>query len=93
MKIAYGYDTKPDGKDELIGIVEEAMEQFGVLQKPGEFLVDLVPSLKYVPSWFPGAGFQRKARYYRETLQNMIDVPFNMVQRQLVRPTLSPYPL
>ena len=27
----------------------------------GAFWVEFLPILKYVPSWFPGAGFQRKA--------------------------------
>ncbi|RXW19106.1 hypothetical protein EST38_g6748 [Candolleomyces aberdarensis] len=26
---------------------------------PGRFLVNVFPSLKHVPSWFPGAGFKR----------------------------------
>lgn len=26
---------------------------------PGRFLVETFPFLRYVPEWFPGAGFQR----------------------------------
>ena len=33
---------------------------------PGAFLVDIIPILKYVPEWFPGANFQRKAAMMRK---------------------------
>ena len=89
LNIAYGYETKPDGEDELVSAVWEAMEQFALLHKPGAFLVDLIPALKYIPDWFPGAGFKQKARYFNQTLQRMIDMPFNMVQQQLVCRTLT----
>lgn len=84
LKIAYGYETKV-GHDELVELVDEAMDQFTFLSKPGQYLVDFFPILKYVPSWVPGAGFQRKAAYYRQTLTDMINVPFNLAQKQLAR--------
>ena len=88
LKIAYGYETKT-GHDDLVELVDEAMDQFTYLSKPGLFLVDFIPWLKYVPEWFPGTGFKQTAKYYRETLKKMINVPFNMVQGQLVRSQYS----
>jgi len=41
LKIAYGYDIN-DGSDELINILEEAMDQFSKLFKTSGYLVDYI---------------------------------------------------
>ena len=52
--------------DPYIKTAEEAMKASAELLIPGAFLVDIIPVLKYVPAWFPGAEFQRKAAVMRE---------------------------
>jgi len=47
-------------------------------------MVDLFPSLKYVPEWMPGAGFKTKAKEWRKLSQAMINVPYNMVKEKFV---------
>jgi len=42
-----------------IVIAEEAIEAIAELAIPGASFVDILPILKYVPDWFPGAKFQR----------------------------------
>lgn len=37
--------------------------------------------VKYVPEWFPGADFQRKARVWRQMARDMIEVPFGDVKK------------
>ncbi len=44
----------------------------------------MLPILKYVPEWFPGAGFQRKAREWRVLAQRMVDLPFSGAMRNIV---------
>ena len=64
LRVAYGYDVLPDQQhDPLVTIVEEAMRGFSLVSKPGEFLVDTIPILKYIPSWFPGAQFQKLGKH------------------------------
>jgi hypothetical protein len=41
-------------------------------------------AVRHVPSWMPGAGFQRKAASWRSTLQRMADVPHAFVKRRMV---------
>ena len=42
------------------------------IMRPGNFwLVDVLPILRYIPAWVPGAGFQRVAREGRELLETM----------------------
>lgn len=43
----------------------------------------LTEIVKYVPSWFPGAGFKRKAQAWKKNLENTADIPFDFVKRQM----------
>ena len=81
--LAYGYPVQP-GKDPLVDLVDTAVSQFGQGTDPGAFLVDVIPTLKYVPAWFPGAGWKRTAEMFRQTLTTMADVPYRFVQEQIV---------
>ena len=83
MKIGYGI-TVQESDDPYVAIAEEALKGVAEAGIPGSFLVDLLPILKYVPSWFPGAGFQRKAARWREAINTMAEKPFRHVQEQLV---------
>jgi hypothetical protein len=84
MKIGYGIAVK-ESDDPYILIAEEALSGVAEAGIPGAFLVDLFPILKHVPSWFPGAGFQKKAARWREATHIMADKPFRQVQEQLVQ--------
>lgn len=83
LKIVYGHDTMP-GKDPLVEVVDEAMSQFIHMSRPGAYLVDFLPILRFIPSWFPGGGFKKEAKYNRKTLLDMINMPFSLVQDQMV---------
>ena len=83
MNIAYGIDVQ-ESDDPYISIAEDAMNgatQGGVI---GAFWVNVLPMLKYVPSWFPGAGFQRKVAHWGELVTLMAERPFSFVKEQLV---------
>ena len=84
MKITYGINVR-DSDDPYISIAEEALNGIAEAANPGAFWVDFVPILKYVPSWFPGAGFQKKAARWGEINKAMIENPFHYVKEQMVR--------
>ena len=84
MKIGYGIAIQ-ESDDPYISIAEEVMNGITQAGIPGSFWVDLFPVLKYVPSWFPGAGFQKKAARWREAIHIAADKPFSHVQEQLVQ--------
>ncbi|KAK6969647.1 cytochrome P450 [Favolaschia claudopus] len=44
--------------------------------RPGAYLVDLFPVLKYIPEWLPGASFQKVAREGRELSTKLQTKPF-----------------
>ena len=83
MDIAYGIKVQESG-DHYISIAEEAIRGSEEATIPGAFWVDLFPILAYVPSWFPGAGFQKKAAYWRKVNETLVEKPFRYVQEQLV---------
>ena len=83
MKIGYGIAVQ-ESDDPYISIAEEAINGASGASIPGAFWVDLFPILKYIPSWFPGAGFQKKAAGWRESINTMAEKPFRHVQEQLV---------
>ena len=83
MDITYGIEVQ-ESDDQYISLVEELIDGGNEVSIPGAFLVDLFPILAYVPSWFPGAGFQKKAAHWRKLAETAIEKPFRYVQEQLV---------
>ena len=83
MDIAYGIKVQESG-DRYISLVEDVINGGNEAAIPGAFWVDFFPILAYVPSWFPGAGFQRKAAHWRKLKETMVEKPFCYVQEQLV---------
>lgn len=51
---------------------------------PGAFLVDVIPLLKYVPKWFPGAGWKRKAEEWNALRTIFLQKPFEEVKARMV---------
>ncbi|KAF9067157.1 cytochrome P450 [Rhodocollybia butyracea] len=90
LMMAYGYKTSGNGDDKMVELVDEAMDQFSETVAPNAFLVDAFPILQYVPSWFPGAAWKKKAHHYRKTLQDMLHVPYNWTKSQMAAGTARP---
>ncbi|KAJ2934965.1 hypothetical protein H1R20_g2107, partial [Candolleomyces eurysporus] len=65
VSLAYGIPVKARG-DPHLEFSELSIRTVTEVSTPGSNFVDVLPFLKHIPAWFPGAGFQRKARelYY-----------------------------
>ena len=86
MRLVYG--IKPtDRNDQLFEMANTIVHVGAAMSTPGAFLVDIIPSLKYVPSWLPGAGFARKAATWATQTQSYRDQLFEAGQGSLVRTT------
>ncbi|KAJ6580667.1 cytochrome P450 [Mycena capillaripes] len=83
MDVTYGIGVH-SSDDPYIHIAKEALHGVSVASVPGAFLVDIIPALKYVPEWVPGAGFQRKAREWRKVTRDLMEVPFAEAKRKMV---------
>ncbi|KAF9002580.1 cytochrome P450 [Cyathus striatus] len=89
MRVVYGIDVR-ESDDPYILNVEEVLNGFAEAAIPGRFLVDLIPALKYVPEWFPGAEFKRKAMRWRRVTGDVVVKPFEHVKKNLKAGTATP---
>lgn len=39
--------------------------------------------MKYIPAWFPGAGFKRTAKAWKQNLENVANKPYTFVQQRM----------
>ncbi|PFH46818.1 hypothetical protein AMATHDRAFT_198914 [Amanita thiersii Skay4041] len=89
LDVAYGINVLPVD-DPYLAVSEEAVEGFLKAANPGTFLVDMIPAMKYIPSWFPGAIFQRFASEQRRIVALSQYMPFNFVKEGLANGTAKP---
>ena len=79
-----------NGRDPLVDNVDEAVAQFSAGSLPGAWLVDVMPILRHVPEWVPGANFKRLAREWNRCLNNMIETPYNFTKQQMASGVAPP---
>ena len=85
----YSINVQPYN-DPYVKIAEEGVRAAGELLIPGAFLVDIIPILKYVPEWFPGAKFHGKAAMMREHAARIRNTTFAATEELMVC-DLSPF--
>lgn len=83
LSATYGLEISSK-HDKYITMAEAGLEPVLTALIPGTFLVDVIPALKYVPDWLPGAGFKRKAREWRQLALKMRDTPYEHAKRKVV---------
>ena len=82
--MTYCIDVQPYN-DPYIKIAEEAIAATAEFLIPGAFLIlDVIPILKYVPAWFPGARFQRKAAVMQKHASIMRNTTFAATEEMMV---------
>ena len=84
LKLTYGMNIHEDDDSEYAKVIEIVAAAVAEVGKPGTFLVDLLPFMKFIPAWFPGAGWKRKANYWRKLGAYFVNMPWNTVKEQLV---------
>jgi hypothetical protein len=78
FEIIYGFEFK-SASDAFIQDVTVVAAGFKAAGVPGRFWVEILPVLKYVPHWMPGAGFRRWAIEHREASRRALNNPFQEV--------------
>ncbi|TFK33998.1 cytochrome P450 [Crucibulum laeve] len=82
LKLAYGWSVTGTN-DPFVTSIEEALEVQTQVIRPGRWLVDVFPLLRFVPAWFPGADFKRKAAAYKEQMKTVDEVPYKWAKKQI----------
>jgi hypothetical protein len=83
LETTYGMTVKPS-EDPYVKLAEDMVRDIFVALGERHF-VDLFPVLKYVPKWFPGAGFQRFAVESRKLVERVLEEPVRLTERDMVR--------
>ena len=86
--MTYSINVRPYN-DPFITIVEQAVDAAAELLIAGAFFVDILPMLKYVPAWFPGAKFQRKAAMMRAHSEKIRSATFAATKNMMVLTVIS----
>ncbi|KAJ7937382.1 cytochrome P450 [Mycena leptocephala] len=86
LRISHGYEVK-EVNDPFVQLAEQATEQFSLSTAPGGFMVDLIPALRHVPTWFPFTGWRRKANTWAATLNQLVEQPYSFVKHQMAAGT------
>ncbi|KIK64105.1 hypothetical protein GYMLUDRAFT_40354 [Collybiopsis luxurians FD-317 M1] len=89
LRISHGYEVG-EGADPFVTLADKATEQFALSTSPGGFLVNLIPFLQYIPDWVPGTAFKKTAKEWSATLNEMVDLPYNFVKKQIATGSAEP---
>ncbi|KAF7429015.1 hypothetical protein PC9H_008253 [Pleurotus ostreatus] len=75
IAITYGLEVKPE-HDPNIERADKALVHLKEAAITGNFIVDILPFLKYIPSWMPGASFKAYAERVRPHTVDMRITPY-----------------
>ncbi|KAI0676742.1 cytochrome P450 [Trametes maxima] len=91
LLVVYGYRVTSND-DPFLTLAEECVDILSnrIASGGGIWLVDVLPFLRYLPSWFPGAGFKRNANVWKARMQEFVDKPFELVKTRMEEGTAVP---
>ncbi|CAE6428381.1 unnamed protein product [Rhizoctonia solani] len=89
LSAVYGYEVT-SAHDPLVEVVENALDHLSDAGIPGNFLVNTIPALRYIPEWFPGTKWKQTVKAWRKERDEMVDVPFNWTKQQIASGTAPP---
>jgi hypothetical protein len=58
MRVAYGFDDNQRNETYIHNALS-LISRFTDAATPGRFLVNYIPALRHIPSWFPGTTFKK----------------------------------
>jgi len=83
ISLAYGLDIK-ETDDPHVKRAETAAKSISDITGSGVYLVDILPVLRHVPSWVPGAAFQKQAKIFRKIQEDFRQLPYEETIRNIV---------
>lgn len=84
MRSAYGFDDTEQAEWHISN-ADQIIEAIGHANTPGRFMVNTFPILRYIPSWVPGAGFQKYFQEQAVKNQRTVEGPFEEARMNMVR--------
>ena len=85
MAMTFGYEYPPGKEhDHFVSLAEETASGLSSLLLPGSTIINVLPFLKYIPPWVPGATTQKFAARIKSVAHLYRNEPFKFVERQMV---------
>ncbi|SRR6266550_5028246 len=85
MSTTFGYDIPAgDIHHKYITSAEEILSAVSVLCHPSGTIINAIPFLRHIPTWFPGAFTQRYAANAKEVAMAYKTEPFEWVKSKFV---------
>ncbi|KAH8103320.1 cytochrome P450 [Cristinia sonorae] len=86
--VIYGYQVKTKD-DPCLMLAEECVDILSnqIASGGGIWPVDIIPALQYLPLWFPGAGFKKKAIEWKAKMEEFVDKPYEALKQRMVHPS------
>lgn len=88
LNVTYGHQVA-EGGDDYVALADRALSSLAQAGIFGTYLVDYLPILKYVPTWFPFASFKRRAVEWRKSTREMVNKPFDMIKDEMRKGTAT----
>ncbi|EGN94314.1 hypothetical protein SERLA73DRAFT_188122 [Serpula lacrymans var. lacrymans S7.3] len=91
LLVVYGHQVKTN-EDQFLRLAEECVNLLSnrIASGGGIWPVDIFPSLKYLPTWMPGAGFKRNAIIWKAKMEEFVHRPYEFVKDELRKGTALP---
>ncbi|KIL57118.1 hypothetical protein M378DRAFT_16464 [Amanita muscaria Koide BX008] len=88
LNVAYGWQVTSND-DYFIRLMEEAFVIHNSINKPSGWLVEFFPILRFLPPWFPGNVYKRRAAVYKERMWHIDNVPHRWAKEQIASGTYT----
>ncbi|KAI1790086.1 cytochrome P450 [Ganoderma leucocontextum] len=89
MRVVYGIEVDEEPVDYLT-MAEDTMAIFSEVLQPGKYLVEVLPFLRYLPSWVPGATVMREGLVWRRVVWKLVEEPWKFVMAAMKGGTARP---
>ncbi|CAE6437138.1 unnamed protein product [Rhizoctonia solani] len=89
IRMVYGYKVD-SAEDPLVQSAEKVMSIFSDIMTPGKWMIESLPLLRFLPTWFPGATFHQMVASSRPILQSYAQNTFDFVKSGLAKGTAEP---
>ncbi|KAG8723988.1 hypothetical protein FRC09_000885 [Ceratobasidium sp. 395] len=89
LRAAYGYEVE-SSNDPFVLSIKSVVEIVSQIALPGNFLVNLIPTLLYAPEWLPGTSWKRKARGWRAQKDQVLNETFAWTKNQMAQGMAKP---
>ncbi|KAG5338879.1 hypothetical protein C0989_005681 [Termitomyces sp. Mn162] len=84
MATVYDKNMSESNLEKFVTFSEQAVNMLSESIFPGAMIVNALPILRHIPTWFPGARFHHFAAKCRVYTTEMVEIPFKYVKDKLL---------